>query len=184
MAETVVILAALWILITIYAVIVYGVGWLIIATPFMRWCLYGIVAFLALKVVLLPFDYVSIWWSDAYPDVVLEEGIIAKTEIVFATQIIPTRRSGKFTLLAQGSLTNNSDRVIDGISIWCRVPKLGFGDSETTRRRIAVIVYPNEKKSFDAEVGSDFIGIAKSGHLALQAPDEHFCRFDRVYRGT
>jgi hypothetical protein len=73
MAETVVILTALGLLITIYAVLVYGVGWLIVATPFMRWCLYGIVALLALKAVLLPFDHLAIWWRGEYPDVVLED---------------------------------------------------------------------------------------------------------------
>jgi hypothetical protein len=64
MGETVVILVALGLLITIYAVLVYGVGWLIVATPIMRWCLYGVVAFLGLKVVLLPFDHLSIWWCE------------------------------------------------------------------------------------------------------------------------
>jgi hypothetical protein len=184
MGETVVILAALGILITIYAVVVYGVGWLLLATPFARWCLIAVVGFLTLRVILLPFDHLSIWWSGEYPDVVLEDELRARTNIGLSTQIIPTRRSGKFTLLAQGSLTNNTNHVIEGISIWCRVPNLGFGDSETTKLRIAVIVRPNETKSFSGEIASDLTGIAKTGYLALQVPDEHFCRFDRVYRGT
>jgi hypothetical protein len=142
------------------------------------------VGFLALRVVLLPFDYVRVWWTGEHPDVVFEDEIKARTEIVLSTQIIPTRRSGKFTLLAQGSLTNNSDRVIDGISIWCRVPKLGFGDSETASNRIALPARPGETKSFAGEIASGFTGIAKTGHLALQTPDDHFCRLDRVYKGT
>jgi hypothetical protein len=181
MGETVVILSALGLLIAIYAVIVYGLGWLIIATPLMRWLLYAVVGFLALRVVLLPFDHLSIWWSGEYPGVVVEEEVRADMEIGLSTKIVPTRRSGKFTLLAEGILANNSDRVIEGITIWCRVPKLGFGESETTSRRIAVTVNPSETKSFSSEVASGLTGIAKTGHLALQAPDQHFCRLSRVY---
>ena len=120
----------------------------------MRWLLYAVVVFLTLRVVLLPFDYVSIWWSGTYPDSPLAEEINARTEITLSTQIVPTRRSGKFTLLAQGSLTNNSDQVIESITIWCRVPKLGFGDSETVARKIAVTVHPKETKSFFGEIAS------------------------------
>jgi hypothetical protein len=181
MAETIVILSALGLLIAIYAVIVYGVGWLIVATPIMRWGLYGVVAFLALKVVLLPFDHLSIWWSGTFPESTFEEEVRAKTEVTLSTQIAPTRRSGKFKLLAQGSLTNNSDRVIEGITIWCRVPKLGFGDSETARETISVVVRPGETGQFVGEVSAAITGIAEIGHLALQAPDQHFCRIDRLY---
>ena len=39
MAETVVILAALGLVIIICAALIYGAGWLIIATPLMRWLL-------------------------------------------------------------------------------------------------------------------------------------------------
>jgi hypothetical protein len=184
MGETVVILSALGLLIAIYAVIVYGLGWLIVATPLMKWLLCAVVGFLALKVVLLPYEHLSIWWSGEYPDVVVEEEVRSKTEIVVSTQIVPTRRSGKFTLLAQGSLTNNSDRLIEGITIWCRVPKLGFGDSETVRKAISVMVRPGETKSFSGEIASGLTGIAKPGQLALQASDQHFCRLDRVYRGA
>jgi hypothetical protein len=184
MAGTVVILTALGLLITIYAVLVYGVGWLIVATPFMRWCLYGIVALLALKVVLLPFDHLAIWWRGQYPEVVLEDEVRSQVNITLSTSIAPTRRSGKFTLLAQGSLTNNSDLVIQGITIWCRVPKLGFGDSEIARKTIAVVARPGATESFSSEITSDLAGVAKTGHLALQAPDQHFCRLDRVSNGT
>jgi hypothetical protein len=100
------------------------------------------------------------------------------------TRIVPTRRSGKFTLLAQGSLTNNSDRVIEGITIWCRVPKLGFGDSEIASKTIVVVAHPGVTESFYSEITSDLAGVAKTGHVALQAPDQHFCRLDRVNRGT
>jgi hypothetical protein len=181
MAETVVILVALGLLITIYAVLVYGVGWLIVATPIMRWCLYGVVALLALKVVLLPFDHLSIWWSGTFPASTFEEEVRAKTEVILSTQIVPTRRSGTFTLLAQGSLTNNSDRVIEGLTVWRRVPKLGFGDSETVRKTLSVTVDVGETKTFSGEIVADLIGVAKTGKLALQAPDEHFCRIDRLY---
>jgi hypothetical protein len=152
--------------------------------PLMRWCLIAVVAFLAFRVILLLFEYVEIWWSDEYPDVVLEDEIRAKTEIAFSTQIVPTRRSGKFTLLAQGSLTNNSDQVVESITIWCRVPKLGFGDSETARKTLPVMVRPGETKSFSGEIASDLTGIAKTGYLALQAPDQHFCRVAHVYPGS
>jgi hypothetical protein len=184
MAGTVVILGALGMLIMTCAALIYGAGWLIIASPFMRWCLIAVVAFLAFRVILLLFEYVEIWWSDEYPDVVLEDEIRAKTEIAFSTQIVPTRRSGKFTLLAQGSLTNNSDHVIESITIWCRVPKLGFGDSEMASNTLALAVRPGESKSFSGLIASDVTGVAKTGHLALQAPDQHFCRLDRVNRGT
>ena len=179
MAETVVILGAVGLLITVCATLIYGVGWLIIATPFMRWCLIAVVGFLALKVLLLPFDHLSIWWT-GYPDVVLEEEIRAKTEIILSTHIVPTRRSSKFTLLAEGSLTNNSDRVIESITIWCRVPKLGFGDSETVTKRIVVTARPGEAKRFAGEIGADLTGVAKTGHLALQASDVHFCRLNSL----
>jgi hypothetical protein len=180
MAETVVILCAVGLLITVCAILTYGAGWLIFSTPFLRWCLITTVGFLALRVALLPFDHLRIWWSGDYPDAAIEEQDRARTEIALSTRIIPTQRSGKFTLLAQGSVTNNSDRVIAGITIWCRVPKLGFGDSEVTRRRIIVTAHPKETKSFSGEIASDLTGIAKTGHIALQAPDEHFCRLDRV----
>jgi hypothetical protein len=181
MGETVVILSALGLLIAIYAVIVYGLGWLIVATPLMKWVLCAVVGFLALRVVLLPFDHLSIWWSGEYPDVVVEEEVRADTEIGLSTKIVPTRRSGKFTLLAQGSLTNHSDRVIEGITIWCRVPKLGFGDNETARRTISVLVRPGETGKFVGEVSAAITGVAEIGQLALQAPDQHFCRIDRLY---
>src|SRR5215217_6542694 len=138
MAETIVILGGLGLFITVSATLIYGFGWLIVATPFMRWLLYAVVVFLVLRVILLPFDHLSIWWSGEYPDVVFEDEIRAKTDIVLSTQIVRTRRSGKFTLLAQGSLTNNSDQMIESITIWCRVPKLGFGDSEITTHNVAV----------------------------------------------
>ncbi len=117
MAETVVILGALGMLITVAAIVIYGLGWLIIATPLMRWCLIAVVAFLALRMILLPFDHLSIWWRGEYPDVMLEDEVKANTEVILSTRISPTRRSGKFTLLAQGSLTNNSDWVIESISV-------------------------------------------------------------------
>jgi len=184
MAETVVILAALGLLISVSAALVCGVGWLILATPFLRWLLYAVVVFLVLRVILLPFDHLSIWWSGEYPDVVFEDEIRAKTDIVLSTQIVPTRRSGKFTLLAQGSLTNKSDRVIESITIWCRVQKLGFGESETVARRFSVTVHPKETKSFSSEVASAITGITKTGYLVLQAPDQHFCRVAHVYPGS
>lgn len=180
MAETVVILGVLGTIIFIAAALLCGMGWLVLATPFMKWLLYAVVAFLALRVILLPFEYVEIWWSGEHPDVVLEDELRAKTHIALSTQIVPTRRSGKFTLLAQGSLTNHSDRLIESITIWCRVPKLGFGDSETTSNRFELVVRPGETESFSGEIASDLTGIPRTGHLALQAPDEHFCRLDRV----
>jgi hypothetical protein len=184
MAETVVILAALGLLITVSAALIYGVGWLVVSTPFTRWLLYAVVGFLAIRVVLLPFDHLSIWWSGEYADVMVEEEVRSQVEIALSTSIAPTQRSGKFTLLAQGSLTNNSYLLIQGITIWCRVPKLGFGDNETARRTISVMVRPSETKSFSGEIASDLTGIAKTGHLALQAPDQHFCRLDQINRGT
>jgi hypothetical protein len=184
MGETVVILAALGLLIATYAVVVYGLGWLIIATPLMKWLLYAVVGFLALRVVLLPYEHLSIWWSGEYPVVVVEEEVRSEIDIALSTSIVPTRRSGKFTLLAQGSLTNNSDHVIESITIWCRVPKLGFGDSEMASNTLALAVRPGESKSFSGLIASDVTGVAKTGHLALQAPDQHFCRLDRVNRGT
>ncbi|MBL0404239.1 hypothetical protein JKG68_09695 [Microvirga aerilata] len=184
MAEAVGMLAALGLLLTLIAVLIYGVGWLVVATPFMRLCLISVVGILALRVVLLPFDFLTIWWTGEYPEVVLADELKAKTHVTLSTRISPTRRSGKFTLLAQGSLTNDSDRMIESISIWCRVPKLGFGDSEVVARRVAVTVSPKETKSFSGEITSDITGIAKTGHVALQVPDQHFCLLDQVYGGT
>jgi hypothetical protein len=183
MGETVVILSALGLLIAIYAVIVYGVGWLIVATPFMRCVLYGVVAFLVLRVMLLPFDHLSIWWSGAYPDVVLEDEIRSKTEILLSTQIVPTRRSGTFTLLAQGTLANTSQHLIEGISIWCRVNRLGFVDSETLRKTIPMVVHPGRTERFAGQIASDLTGVAVTGHHGLQAPDQHFCRIEQVRMG-
>ena len=180
MGETVVILGALGFLILACAALICGIGWLLARTSFMRWCLYAVVGFLALRVLLLPFDHLSIWWSGEYPDVVLEDEVRARTEITLSTQIAPTRRSGKFTLLAQGSLTNRSDRLIENITIWCRVPKLGFGDSETALNRFVLSARPGETKSFGGEISSDLTGTVKTGNLALQVPDEHFCRLDRL----
>jgi hypothetical protein len=123
MAETVVILGVLGTIIIIAAALLCGLGWVILATPFMRWLLYAVVVFLTLRVILLPFDHLSIWWSGEYPDVVLEDELRAQVDLTLSTQIVPTRRSSKFTLLAQGSLNNNSDRVMEGIAMWCRLPK-------------------------------------------------------------
>ncbi|MBL0403790.1 hypothetical protein JKG68_07430 [Microvirga aerilata] len=184
MAESDGILIAVGLLMTVVAVLVYGVGWLIVATPFMRWCLISVVGIPALRVLLLPFDILTIWWTGEYPEVVFADELKARTHVTLSTQISTTRRSGKFTLLAQGSLTNNSDREIESISVWCRVPKLGFGDSEAVVRRIAVTVAPRETKSFSGEIASDLTGIAKTSHVALQVPDQHFCRLDRVYTST
>jgi hypothetical protein len=183
MGETVVVLAALGLLITVYALIVYGVGWLIVATPLMKWLLYAVVGFLTLKVVLLPYDHLSIWWSGEYPDVAVEEEVLSKTETVVSTKIVPTRRSGKFTLLAQGSLTNKSDQVIESVSIWCRVPKLGFGDSETAQKAFPVVVHPGRTESFAGEIALNLTGVAVTGHHELQAPAQHFCRMEQVRTG-
>jgi hypothetical protein len=179
MAETLAILAGLGILIVMVAMAVYGIGFLVLATPVMRWVLILMVALLALKVVLLPFTYLSIW-VNGHPDVILEAEVRAKTVFVLTTRIVPTRRSSRFTLLAEGTVTNNAQQSIKELAIECRISKLSFGDSERAYHSFAVSVMPGETKPFSAILATDLTGIAVTGHLALQPPDQHFCRLDRV----
>ncbi len=179
MAETLGMVASLGILIVMVAVAVYGIGFLVLATPFMRWILILIVAFLALKVVLLPLTYLSIW-VNGHPEVSLEAEVRAKTVFVLTTKIVPTRRSSRFTLLAEGTITNKAQQSIRGLAIECRVSKLSFGDSEMAYHHFMVTVMPGETKPFSAIIATDLTGIVVRGHLALQPPDQHFCRLDRV----
>jgi hypothetical protein len=179
MAETLGMVVGLGILIVMVAVAVYGIGFLVLATPFMRWGLILIVAFLALKVVLLPFTYLSIW-VNGYPEVSLEAEARAKTVFVLTTKIVPTRRSSRFTLLAEGTITNKGQQSIRELAVECRVSKLSFGDSEMAYQRLTVTVMPGETKSFSCIIATDLTGIAVRGHLALQPPDQHFCRLQRV----
>jgi hypothetical protein len=182
MAETLGIVIILGIFVTVFVAVIYGVGILIISTPLVRWCLITVVMFLAFRVLLLPFTYMSIWLT-GHPEVTLEEEIRAQTLISLATSVIPTRGSSKFTLLARGSLTNNSNRVIWRISISCRIVKLSFGDYETASKNITVTAGPGETKDFSETIAADLTGVTKAGFLALQAPDERFCRLNRIYEG-
>ncbi len=179
MAETLGMMVGLGILIVMVAVAVYGIGFLVLATSFMRWILILIVALLALKVVLLPFTYLSIWVS-GHPEVTIEEEVRAKTVFVLMTRMVPTRRSSRYTLLAEGTVTNRAQQSIKELAIECRVSKLSFGDSEMAYHRFLVTVPPGETRSFSGVIATDLTGSAVTGHLALQPPDQHFCRINRI----
>lgn len=180
MVESIAIIAALAFFITAAAVAIYGAGYLILATPLMRWCLIAVVGFLALRVVLLPVEYLKVWTS-GYPDAVLEEELRSKVTFTLTTRITPTSSSDRFTLHAQGWLTNNSDRTIERISIWCRMEKLAFGDSATASQVFTVLVRPGETTTFTGPIASDLIGVIKTGMRGFQVPERAFCRLARVY---
>ena len=180
MVESVAIIAVLAFFITAAAVAVYGAGYLILVTPLMRWCLIALVGFLALRVVLLPVEHLKVWTS-GYPGTVLEEELRSKVTLTLTTRITPTSSSDRFTLHAQGWLTNNSDRTIERISIWCRAEKLSFGDSETASRVFTVMVRPGETTSVTGPIATDLTGVIKAGVRGFQAPGRAFCRLARVY---
>ena len=158
MAETLGIVFVLGLLGLTVSVAVYGVTWLLVATPLVRWCLLLIVGILALRVVLLPFTYIAIWWS-GYPSVTLEQEVRAATEFTLTTRIVPTRGSSRFTLLAEGSLANHSNRVIERISVSCRANRLLFGDYESAGKTFTVMARPGETKGFTGEVADDLTGV-------------------------
>jgi hypothetical protein len=99
---------------------------------------------------------------------------------VLSTRIVPTKRSGRFTLLAEGTVTNNAQQSITGLTFECRVSKLSFGDSEMAYQRFPMTVMPGETKVFSGSIATNLTGVAVTGHLALQPPDQHFCRLYQV----
>jgi hypothetical protein len=177
--ETIAIVIALGIVGFVASIVIYGVGFVILATPVMRWFLLALVALLSIKVLLLLFVYIGVWIS-GYPNVTLEEEVRVKVNTALTTTITPTPGSGRYTLLASGTVTNHSDRSLSGLRIDCRVRRLMFGDFETVYRRIPIKVEAGAIGSFSETLADDLTGVTKTKYHALQAPDEHFCRMDRI----
>src|SRR5215212_7934798 len=146
--------------------------WLILFTPFVTWAFYAVVAFLCLRLVLLPFQTGTR---------VLEEELRSKVEMAFATSFGPGRYSDNYSLNVTGTITNNSNRPIRRIFIACRLPKVSFDSYETTGNHFSAIVRPGETKSFGGLISDSITGVEKTGSSRLELPDRHFCRLDEVY---
>lgn len=129
---------------------------------------------------LLPVEHLKVWIS-GYPGTVLEEELRSKVTFRLTTRIAPTLSADRFTIHAQGWLTNNSDRTIERISIWCRAEKLAFGDSETASQVFTVMAPPGETTSFSGPIATDLIGVIRTGMRGFQVPERTFCRLARVY---
>src|SRR5215203_1998409 len=112
---------ALFALIAIAALVFGAALWLVLFTPVLRWTIYAVVAFLCLRLVLLPFQTGTR---------VLEEELRSKVDVAFTTSFGPGRYSENYSLNVTGTITNHSDRPISRIFIACRLPKVSFDSYE------------------------------------------------------
>lgn len=159
--------------------------WLLFFTPLVRWCLsaclYGGLAYLAVQLATLPHKHVTFAASGGRAVQVLPEELLAKVDVTFTTEIGRGQGSEQFALSVTGTITNNSDRVIESVRMWCRVEKLSLGDSEIVGNWINLVVRPGETRPFAGPVSSYLRGVIKAGYSGLQAPKRHFCRLDEIY---
>src|SRR5215212_2423527 len=154
----------------------FGVAlWLVLFTPVLRWTIYAVVAFLCLRLGLLPFQRGTR---------VLEEELRSKVDVAFTTSFGPGRYSDNFSLNVTSTITNNSDRLISRIFIACRVPKVSFDSYELAGNHFSVLVSPKETKRFGGLVSDAVTGVEQVGSSRFQPPDRHFCRLDQVYEGS
>jgi hypothetical protein len=165
---------ALVVVVCIVTLLLSAAVWLIVFTRVVRWTFYAVVAFLCLRLVLLPFQSGTR---------MLDEEIRSKVDVTFTTTFGQGRYFDKFSLNTTGTITNHSDRRIRRIFIACRVPKLAFGWNETTGNHFSVVVGPGETKTFGGVISDRLTGVDKAGYKSLQPPDQHFCRLDGVYAG-
>jgi hypothetical protein len=61
--ETLVIVFAVHAVVGTFVMLGYVITWLVFATPLVRWLFIATVVVLLAKVVLLPFEYIQIWWQ-------------------------------------------------------------------------------------------------------------------------
>ena len=149
--------------------------WLIVFTPVVKRTFYAVVAFLCLRLVLLPFQTGSR---------ILEEELRSKVDVAFTTSFGPGRYSDNYSLNVTGTITNYSDRPIRRIFIACRVPKVSFDSYETTGNHFTVIVGPGETKIFGGVISDHLTGVEQVGSSKFHLPDRYFCRLDQVYEGS
>jgi hypothetical protein len=153
------------------------IGMLIVATPIMSWLLIGGVTILGFRLVLTLLGLVGS--SPDHPRL-SPESFISKATITMATEI-GLAGPERFAISASGAITNQSDRIITGIKIWCRAEAL-YG-SETDSGIISVTIKPGETRSFSGEIADRFYGIAQRGTILRVGPKRHFCRVERLIEG-
>jgi len=166
---------AVVLVIGVVALVVSAALWLIFFTPVVKWAFLAVVAFLSLRLVLLPFQTGTR---------VLEEELRSKVDVAFTTSFGPGRYFNNLSLNVTGTITNNADRPIRQIFIACRVSKLSFDSYELARNHLSVLVKPGQTESFGGMISDRLTGVDKPGFKRLQAPDRHFCRLDQVDEGS
>jgi len=117
----------------VVALVLSAALWLILSTPVVKWALFAVVAFLCLRLVLLPFQTETR---------VLEEELRSKVDVAFTTSFGPGRHFDNFSLNVTGTITNHSDRPLRRIFIACRAPKLSFDAHATAGNHVSVVAEP------------------------------------------
>jgi hypothetical protein len=102
------------------------------------------------------------------------DNLISMMSYSLSTTIGEGHHVENFAANASGSITNNSDREITAMKVWCRAEAMQ--GSETESGWIPVSLRPGETKSFSGQVSDRFDGITQSGRSLRVPPVRHFCR--------
>jgi hypothetical protein len=154
----------------------FAVLCLIAFTPIVSWLLVAGVIFVGLKFIGMMFGITD--RSEARPRLVSEH-LVAKMAINMNTRVEPASTQEYFAIIASGQITNNSDREISGMSVWCRAEAIHGSDTESGS--IELDLKPGETKSFSGVVSDKLWSVTQPGKSLRVSPRQHFCRVVRVF---